>query len=185
MKLVEVDQEGPPAIEAEAPRPTPPVPEHRRVAVSLLFTTAILVGTVVAIYLAFPARHNVVVTRAVAEHRAAPTWQIERPSAGDLRVWALGVLGERAPVPEPGPDREVVGARPLEILKRRTAMIRYRIGGAEVDVLIQRGHDVPPRRVSRRDGEDRVEAWRHGPWMFVAVGPAASAAGWKKALGVP
>jgi hypothetical protein len=85
----------------------------------------------------------------------------------------------------------VIGARPIEILNRRAALVRYKIGppvvagDAEVTLVVQRGRDVPKRRVSKQDDDDQVEAWRVQKWTFVAVGPEASAAQWKPALGVP
>jgi hypothetical protein len=192
MKLVEADAVGPAAIEEAPPHPTPPRPEHRRVAISFLFTLAVLVGTVVMVYTVFPARHNVVVTDAIAEHRrAAQEWQLVHPGAEELETWALGVLGERVALPPPGAGVAVIGARPIDILNRRAALVRYQIGapvvagGAEVTLVVQRARDVPKRRVSKQDDDDQVEGWRVQKWTFVAVGPAATAAAWKPAMGVP
>jgi hypothetical protein len=186
MKLVESDAVGPAAIEEAPPHPTPPRPEHRRVAISFLFTLAVLVGTVVTVYTVFPARHNIVVTTALEEHRRAPqTFQLEHPTAERLQTWALGVLDGPVVLPMPRAGLDVVGARPIEILNRRAAVVRYRIGDAEITLVVQRARDMPKRRVSRADGDDQVEGWRVQKWTFVAVGPAASAAAWKPALGVP
>jgi hypothetical protein len=186
VKLVDTDQVGPQEIEEAPPHPTPPRPEHRRVAVSFLFTLAVLVGTVVTVYTVFPARHNVVVTAALAEHRrTSQDWEIERPRPAELSSWAIGVLGGRPPLPEASSGIDVVGARAIDVLDRRAAVIGYRVGSADVTVVVQRAHDVPPRRVSRDDGDDRVESWRAKQWTIVVIGPTASAATWAPFMGVP
>lgn len=186
MKLVETDEAGPPAIEEAPPHPTPPRPEHRRVAVSFLLTLAVLVGTVVTVYTVFPARHNVVVTAAVDEHRRSDqTFQLTKPSGEALASWAVGVLGARLALPGPGAGVDVIGARSIEILERPAALVRYRIGTSEVTLVVQRARDVPKRRVSKQDGDDQIEAWRVEKWTFVAVGPASTAAQWRPAMGVP
>ena len=80
MKLVEAEAEGP--IEGETAIVTPPRPPHRRVSVSLLFTLTVLIGTVVAIYLMFPARHNVLLTEAIAQPPATEqAWDLDRRRA--------------------------------------------------------------------------------------------------------
>ena len=182
MRLVDRELEGPPEVEEAPPHPTPPRPEHRRVAVSFLFTLAVLVGTVVTVYTVFPARHNVVLTTAIEEHRRADqTWELSRPRSDQLASWAIGVLGGDASLPK----GDVIGARAVDVLNRRAAVIRYLVGKDEVTLVVQRARDVPPRRVHKDDGDDHVEGWRATHWTFVAVGPAASAEAWKKALGVP
>lgn len=186
MKLVDTDEEGPVAAQEPPVRPTPPRPEKRRVAVSLLFTVAVLVGTVVAVFTIFPERHNEIITSTVNAHRSPGTWDVAAPPAPALEVWARAVLGEPPPLPVASPTVIPVGARAMSILSRRAALIRYRVGPTdEVSYLVQRARDVPHRRVHRREGEQQVEAWRKGPWTCVAVGPAASAATWAPALGVP
>ena len=186
MKLVDTDQVGPQEIEEAPPHATPPRPEHRRVAVSFLFTLAVLVGTVVTVYTVFPARHNVLVTTALAEHRRAPQeWELERPRPAELASWSIGVLGGRPPLPEASSGIDVVGARAIDVLDRRAAVIGYRIGGGDVTLIVQRAHDVPPRRISRDDGDDRVESWRDKKWTIVVVGPTSSVATWAPFLGVP
>jgi len=75
MKLVEAESTGP--VEGDAALVTPPRPPHRRVSVSLLFTLTVLIGTVVTIYAVFPARHNLLLTQAIARHReASSTWDL-------------------------------------------------------------------------------------------------------------
>jgi hypothetical protein len=186
VKLVDTDQEGPKEIEEAPPHATPPRPEHRRVAVSFLFTLVVLVGTVVTVYTVFPARHNVLVTAALTEHRrSAPEWELDRPRPAELSSWAVGVLGGRPPIPEATSGIQVVGARAIDVLDRRAAVIDYRLGGADVTYVVQRAHDVPPRRVSRDDGDDRVESWRAKQWTIVVVGPTGSAEMWAPFMGVP
>src|SRR5215210_7768959 len=86
MKLVEPEAEGP--IEGEEPIVTAPRPPHRRVSVSFLFTLTVLIGTVVAIYVVFPARHNLILTEAIEQHRETEVqWDIAAPSAAELRLW--------------------------------------------------------------------------------------------------
>ena len=186
MKLVDTDEVGPAEIEEAPPHATPPRPEHRRVAVSFLFTLAVVVGTVVTVYSVFPARHNVLVTTALAEHRRADqTWQIDRPEPSQLESWSIGVLGSKPPLPMASSGINVIGARAIDILARRAAVIGYRGGNEDVTVLVQRAHDVPPRRIHKDDGDDRVEAWRDKKWTIVIVGPSKSATMWAPALGVP
>src|SRR5258706_6590527 len=113
MKLVEPESTGP--VEGEAPIVTPPRPPHRRVSVSLLFTLSVLIGTVVTIYVVFPARHGVLITEAIDRHRdPAPAWDLLSPSTGELRAWAIGVAGKDVPLPPT--DLALIGARRLDIL---------------------------------------------------------------------
>ncbi|MCA9679389.1 MAG: hypothetical protein H6708_06245 [Kofleriaceae bacterium] len=191
MKLVDTDADRPDDEAEPAPAITAPRPEKRQAMVSLLLTLVILTGTVVTIYTVFPARRNEVATVALQEHRRADvTWELAGPDPGELRAWALAMFGTDTPLPAPGDDLEVVGVRHVEVLGRRAALIRFRVavpGGAaaEVTYLVQHARDVPPRRVSRTDGDDAIESWRHGPYTCVAVGPAASAAIWRPRVGVP
>ena len=98
MHLVEAEAVGP--IEGDEPAVTPPRPPHRRVSVSLIFTLSVLIGTVVTIYMVLPARHDEIVTEAVRQHRATePAWDLEAPTAGELRAWAIGVIGKDVPLP--------------------------------------------------------------------------------------
>jgi hypothetical protein len=180
MKLVEAESTGP--VEGEDAIVTPPRPPHRRVSVSLLFTLSVLIGTVVTIYTVFPARHNVLVTEALARHRdASPAWDLVAPTSGELRAWAIGVVG--TDVPLPSPTVKVVGARRLELLNRSAALIRFEIGGDQVTYLAQHSRGIAPEHGERRDGDLRAIAWRRGPFACVAVGPEAHAAVWLAALG--
>ena len=185
MKLVEADAEGPAESSEAIARPTPPRPERRRVMVSLGFTIAILVGTVVTIYAVFPARHDHLATAAVEEHRKDGDFELTRPAPAELRAWSLALLGGSAPLPAPTADVVTVGARRLTLLKQPVAVVRYRIGSDDVTFLVERLRDAGQRRLSRREDDLRVEAWRLALWTCAAVGPEASAATWMPRVGVP
>ena len=186
MKLVDTDEDRPDDDDGPAPAVRPPRPEKRQAMVSLLLTMTILVGTVVTIYTVFPARHNEVMSVATSNHRKdAETWQLAAPGATELSAWALALLGNYPPLPAGDPALTIVGARPVEVLRRKAAFVGYQLDGAAVSYLVVRAHDAPPRRVTRRDREDVVESWRSGAWTCVAIGPAASADRWRPQLGVP
>jgi hypothetical protein len=173
MKLVEADAEGP--SEGEAAVVTPPRPLHRRVTISLLFTLTVLTGTVVAIYLVFPARHNVLLTEAIAQHqREEQAWDLTSPTAAELRAWAIGVVGKGAPLPAATP----VGARDNENLDRRAALMRVPVGGEEVTYLVQHSRGIIPIRTERVDGELLAVTWRRGKFSCVVVGPKATSQVW-------
>ncbi|HEV7559526.1 MAG TPA: hypothetical protein VGO00_28815, partial [Kofleriaceae bacterium] len=133
MKLVEAEATGP--VEGEDPIVTAPRPLHRRVSVSLLFTLTVLIGTVVTIYWVFDARHNVMLTEAIAQHREVDDFELKAPSPEKLGTWGLGMFGERLPMPPS--TIPIIGARRIEILNRRTAVIRLKIGDDEVTYLVQ------------------------------------------------
>ena len=181
MKLVEAEATGP--VEGEDATVTPPRPPHRRVSVSLLFTLTVLVGTVFAIYGAFPARHNALVTEAIERHRTPPEWDLVTPSASELRAWALGVAGKDVPLP--GDTAGVIGARRLELFDRGAALLRMHVGGDEVTYLVQHARGIAPEHFERTDGELRAIAWRTGKFTCVAVGPDADAGTWRHAVGAP
>lgn len=179
MNLVEAEAVGP--VEGDAPLITPPRPPHRRVSVSLLFTLTVLIGTVVAIYMTFPARHNVLLTEALAHHRAPPqAWDLTTPTATELRAWVIGFAGKDAPLP-PGAV-SVRGALRIDVLNRPAAVIRISVDGEDVTYVIQRTRGVSPRTAERTDGDLEAVAWRHGKFTVVAVGPASTAATWRTAL---
>ena len=180
MKLVEPEAEGP--IEGEEPIVTPPRPPHRRVSVSFLFTLTVLVGTVVAIYVVFPARHNLLLTEAIESHQEAdPKWDLVGPSAAELRAWAIGVAGKDVPLP-PADAIRIVGARSVTIHDRRAAGIRFAVGPDEITYLVQHTRGVPPKHAERTDGDLHAVSWRTGKFTCVAVGPSASAASWIAAV---
>jgi hypothetical protein len=185
VKVFDTDDVDPTAHPEPPVRATPPRPEKRQVTVSLLLTVTILTGTVIAVFTIFPERHNELITSTVSAHRATAEWEITSPPDAALRMWARAVLGEAPPLPEPTPGLAAVGARSLNILSRRAALVRYRLGDSEVSYLVQRARDVPKRRVRTTDGADAIEAWRRGPWTVVVVGPAAAADRWRPVLGVP
>ena len=179
MKLVEAESTGP--VEGEDAIVTPPRPPHRRVSVSLVFTLTVLIGTVVAVYTAFPARHNVLVTEALERHRDPPSsWDLATPTAAELRLWALGVGGKDVPLPASGV--EIVGAKRLELFDRGAALIRVQAGSDQVTYLVQRARGIFPEHHERTDGDLRAIAWTTGPFACVAVGPDATAKTWMKAI---
>ncbi len=176
MKLVEAESTGP--VEGDAAQVTPPRPPHRRVSVSLLFTLTVLVGTVIAIYTTFPARHNVLITEALARHREAnPTWDLAALNPTELRAWAFGVVGKDVPLPRD--NVAVVGVRQLTILNRAAALIRLRAGDDDVTYLVQHARGIAPDRSERVDGDLRAVAVHKGPFAIVVVGPDATAARWR------
>jgi hypothetical protein len=179
MSLIEAESTGP--VEGDAPLVTPPRPPHRRVSVSLLFTLTVLTGTVVAIYLTFPARHNVLMTEAVAAHQDTTTPRdLTSPSPAELRAWAIGVVGKDPPLP--AASAKVTGARTIEIFNRNAAVLDVEVGGDRVTYLFQRARGIAPDQAERIDGEVRATAWRKGPYTCVAVGSDASAAAWRAAF---
>ena len=172
MKLVEPEAEGP--IEGEEPIVTPPRPPHRRVSVSFLFTLTVLIGTVVAIYVVFPARHNVLLTEAIDLHREAdPKWDLVAPTTAELHAWAIGVAGKDIPLPPE--TTKVVAARQTTILDRRAAIIRYAVGADEVTYVVQRAKGMAPKHTDRTEDGLHAEAWRVGKFTVVVVGPASKA----------
>src|SRR5688572_25025916 len=148
MKLVEAESTGP--VEGDDALVTPPRPPHRRVSVSLLFTLTVLIGTVVTIYMTFPARNNVLVTEAIEQHRAAQTWDLTNPTAAEVRAWAIGIAGKDVPLPIA--SATIVGARRMEILNRDAALMRLQIGNDDVTYLIQRARGLAPKTHDRTDG---------------------------------
>jgi hypothetical protein len=183
MKLIEAESTGP--VEGDDALVTPPRPPHRRVSVSLVFTLTVLVGTVVTIYVMFPARHNVLMTEAIAHHaEPGASWDIAAPGGDALRAWMIGSIGKDAPLPgdATGAVIPVIGARQLEILNRTAALIRLRIGDDEVSYLVQRARGIAPEGAERTEGALRAVAWRSGRFTVIAVGPDATAARGRAAL---
>lgn len=179
MNLVEAESVGP--VEGDAPLVTPPRPPHRRVSVSLLFTLTVLIGTVVAIYVTFPKRDNVLVTEAVDRHHdARAPWDLPRPTPNELRAWAIGVVGEIPPLPDA--KATIIGARKISVLAHEAALIRVRIGNDEVTYLVQRTRGVAPKHADRVDGNMQAIAWRTPAFTLVAVGPVVTARTWRKAF---
>jgi hypothetical protein len=179
MKLVEAEAEGP--IEGEEAVVTPPVPPHRRVSISLLFTLTVLTGTVVAIYLVFPARHNALLTEALAQHQRDQEWDLTQPTLPELRAWAIGVAGRDAPLPGIAP----IGARDLEVLDRRAALMRVAVGGDEITYVVQHSRGIIPARSERTEGELLAVAWRRGKFACVVVGPKATSKAWLPSFSPP
>lgn len=179
MNLVEAEATGP--VEGDAPLVTPPRPPHRRVSVSLLFTLTVLVGTVVAIYLRFPARHNQLMTEAMASHaEAEPSWDLVAPTPAELRAWAIGVVGKNPPLPLPA--AKIVGARRVTIFSRAAAVIGTEVGSDQVTYFLQRAQGLAPDHAERIDGETQGVSWQNGPYTCIAVGPTASVKTWRAAF---
>ena len=175
MSLVEAEATGP--VEGDEPLVTPPRPPHRRVSVSLLFTLTVLTSTVVAIYLVFPTRHAALRDEAIARHRASNvTWELTRPPYTGLCAGVYGGVGPDAPLPRGA--TKIVGARTIDVMGRRAAVIRFRIGSDEVTYVAQRARTVAPKQSVWRDHGLRAIEWRQGPYLMIAVGPDASADVW-------
>ena len=146
MKLVEPEAEGP--IEGEEPIVTPPRLPHRRVSVSFLFTLTVLIGTVVAIYVVFPARHNLILTEAIEQHGETEVqWDIATPTAAELRLWALGAVGKDVPLPDA--NTKILRARTITIHDRRAAVVRVAVGSDEITYLVQHARGISPKRSER------------------------------------
>jgi hypothetical protein len=177
MNLVEAEATGP--IEGDDALVTPPRPPHRRVSVSLLFTLTVLIGTVVAIYVTFPARNTVLMTEALQHHRDTPPWDLMSPTPSELRAWAIGAIGKDPPLPV---NTSIVGAREIEVLGRRAAVIQIVIAGEPVTYLVQHTRVISPKHSEQTDGDLRAIAWRQGQFTCVAVGPASTAGSWSAAL---
>lgn len=183
MKLIEAESTGP--VEGDDALVTPPRPPHRRVSVSLVFTLTVLIGTVVTIYVAFPARNNVLMTEALEHHLdPAPLWDLAAPNPAELRGWLIGVVGKDVPLPGEGTTTSptLIGARRLEILNRAAALIRVRVGDDDVTYLVQHVRGIAREGSERRDGALRAIAWRKGAFTLVAVGADATAASWRAAF---
>lgn len=176
MKLVEAESEGP--VEGDDALVTPPRPPHRRVSVSLLLTLSVLIGLVVTIYAVFPARHNVLATRAIELHRDPPAWDLEAPTAPTLAAWALGAVGKGAPVPA----WPAIGATRIDVLERHEAAIRFRVDGDEVTYVVGHAGRISPEHSELHDGDLRAVTWPHGAFVCVAVGPDATASHWVDAI---
>ena len=147
---------------------------------SLLFTLTVLIGTVVTIYMTFPARNNILVTEAIAQHRVEQAWNLKNPTAAEVRAWAIGFAGDDVPLPPT--DATVIGARKMEILNRDAALMRLKIGADDVTYLIQRARGIAPKSTDRQDGDVHAIAWRRGKFTCVAVGPEATLSTWRAAF---
>jgi hypothetical protein len=178
MKLVEAESEGP--VEGDDALITPPRPPHRRVSVSLVFTLSVLIGLVTTIYVVFPARRNVLATEALARHRdAQQAWDLQAPTATELRAWTIGVVGKDPPLP----NLPAIGARRIDILEDHAALIRFTVGTDEVTYVVGHAARISPEHAEHADGDLRVVVWPHGPFVCAGVGPGASVATWLAALG--
>jgi hypothetical protein len=185
MKLVETDV--PVAeddLEPPAPPPTPPRPEHRRVAVSLILTVGVLVGTVVAVYLLFPERHNELMTRTLEAHQDPGELELEAPTPTELSAWSTGVVDRGVPWPT-GDGVEVVGAHRIDVLRRAVAIAHFRVGGTPVTIAVQRNVEAVARTHRREEEGVYLVSWRREKWTFVAAGSATDSETWRDAIGAP
>jgi hypothetical protein len=127
----------------------------------------------------FPARHNVLLTEAIAQHGHEQAWDLTSPTLPELRAWSIGVVGKDAPLPELAP----IGARDVEILDRRAALMRVSVGGEEVTYLVQHARALGPARAERVEGDLLAIAWRRGKFSCVVVGPKTSSDKWLAPFG--
>lgn len=184
MRLVEADTEGPrDDIDAEAP--TPPRPEHRRVSRSLIFTLVVLTSIVATVYVVFPERHNALMSVVIEADSEEVDFEIANPTRAELVAWSVALLGKDVPWPEHRDDVELVGVKSLRILRRPVALVRYRIAGQRVTVLVQRPRDAVPRKHWRRVDGKLAISWRAHRFTMTAIGPAESADNWGGYLGAP
>jgi hypothetical protein len=185
VKLIETDVPvAEDELEPPAPPPRPPRPEHRRVAVSLILTVGVLVGTVVAVYLLVPERHNELMTRTVEAPREPGELELEAPSPKELSAWSTGVVGRGVPWPV-GDQVEIVGAHAIELLRRPVAIAHFRVAGRPVTVAAQRNREAVARTHRREHRGVYLVSWRRDKWTFVAAGPATDSAAWRDAVGAP
>jgi len=179
MKLVESDVPDRPTGEHLAP----PLPPHRRVAVSLVFTVSVLVGTVAIIYGVFPKRNNEVLDIAIEHHRDPHKLELVGPSRGEVLAWSVGLYGKAVPWPEVSDGVHLEGAYALRIFRRPAALLRLSVDGQPVTLMAMKARDWPPRRRQNRDGELVAKSWRSGKWLFVAVGREDGVARWQPVVG--
>lgn len=177
MKLVE--SEVPDHPTGEAPPPRPP---RRRVAVSLLFTLSVLIGTVVVVFTVFPKRHNEILAIAVDHHREPEPAELSEPSLQELQAWTVRLFDEPAPWPAME-GASIDAAYALRIFKQPVALIRVRVKSESVTLMALQARDAPPRKRRLIDDALVAMSWRSGRWTFVAVGRAASAEAWRPVVG--
>ena len=101
------------------------------------------------------------------------------PSAAELRAWAIGVVGKDPPLPPPA---AILGARDIEVLGRRAAMVQVEVDGEPMTYIVQLTRGISPNRSEQVDGDLRAVAWRKGPFTCVAVGRDTSAKAWIAAV---
>ncbi|HEY4177637.1 MAG TPA: hypothetical protein VGM90_12415 [Kofleriaceae bacterium] len=179
MNLVEAEEVGP--VEGDAPLVTPPRPPHRRVSVSLLFTMTVLIGTVVAIYMRFPARHDVLLDEAIARHvESDHDWDLTSPTPAEARAWVKGFAGKELPLP--ASISTIQGAKQIEILDRSAAVMRLSIGSDDVTYLCQRARGVAPGHTEKKSDSLVAYAFKQGVFTCVVVGTAATESTWHAAF---
>jgi len=179
MKLVESDVPDRPTGE----HPAPPPPPHRRVAVSLVFTLSVLIGTVAVIYTVFPKRNNEVLDIAIEQHRHPDTFELVEPSRGEIVAWSVGLYGRAIPWPKVTEGVHLEGAYAMRVFRRPAALVRLSVDGQPVTLMAMKARDWPPRHRENHDDELIAKSWRSGKWLFVAVGREDLEARWQPVVG--
>jgi hypothetical protein len=184
MKLVEAEITHD-ADDSEEEVARPPRPRRRRVYTSLLLTSAVLVGTVVLVYSVFPRRDNELLTETIEAHLSPGSATLDKPTAGEVHAWSVGIFEEDAPWPE-DQRLEALAAYRLDVLRRPVALVRYKFADTEISVALTRRRDAV-KLVHRRetDGVAAISWGRGLRFVMIAIGPADSQASWKEALGAP
>ena len=169
--------------------PTPPRPEHRRVYVSLILTTAVLVTTVVTVYLVFPKRAGQLLDTALNAHAngcTPETFELIEPTVAELEAWSKGLVGANvAWPPMTGVDASLIGTCSLTVLHRKVAQLRLTVDSESVSLFATRGRDAPPRTIRRVRGDLFAVSYRRGRWTWIAVGPAVDRNHWLPLVGAP
>ena len=87
----------------------------------------------------------------------------------------MGVAGKDAPLPPlDDPSIAIVGARQIDVLDRRTAVVRLTVSGEPVTYLVQHARGIAPKRTERTNGTVRAIAWRKGAFAMAVTGPNGS-----------
>ncbi len=80
------------------------------------------------------------------------------------------------------PRDSVTGARDLEVLGHRAAMIRFVIDGEPITYLVQFTRVIAPEFSDHTVGDLHAIAWRQGLFTCAAVGPEATSKRWSRTV---